>query len=1212
MSKKSAVFIDSRLAKQAIAATLPATADGYLLNQNSEGASQAQSILANLGNNILLSQSTKNVGKAIAVDIPTITEGSDLAGSVDTSASLSIGESAQGLISNNKDHDWYKVQLEAGKTYTFAAIGTGLNALSDPLLNLRDASGNIVVSDNDSGPGQSAVIGMSKVFKAQYSGAYYLDVASKDAGLGQYGISVIESNAANGYKPSFDLKMAAAALHTDEQAGLPSDWNQINGTTQGQGLNLTFSFRDSVTYTNQDTPTFSKCSVAEMGAVSSILNLFSDICNLTFTRVAPSGYSNDAQLVIANYTNPNDGAGAYANYPSTDQEAGDLWLNTANGIATDAITLGSYSWFTIMHELGHAFGLSHPGDYNAGNGTPTYSNSAQFIEDTQQYSMMSYWDGSNTGQVPGEFATCFTPLLLDIYELQTLYGVNNATRSGDTIYGFNSSIGDAYQFSADVVPYCCIWDGAGEDAIDASGYSQNQLINLTPGMFSNVGVGVSNVSIAIGASIEIAIGGTGDDVIIGSGNDNQLKGGAGNDTINGGLGIDKVIYQGLKAQYLMTENNNGTWVITDTVQNRDGTDSLTDIEKIQFSDQLYSLPDALAPTVISFTPNDGALGIELGANIILKFSEAIQKGTGIIYLRSGSATGNIVEQFNVANSNRLSISDNKLTLDPSADLLNNTNYYVILELGAVKDLAGNAYQGINSYDFTTASNIFTGTSSNDNLLGTIWNDQLLGLAGNDRLNGGKGNDTLTGGAGVDTFDIDSGIDTVTDLGAGGADILKVAVDATVNATINKAWTATAATSNSGTANISTSGLAINLMSVATGTSGFNLTNVGVATTLTGSALADKLMGGAGDDILVGGKGNDTLTGGNGIDTFTVTSGTDTITDLGAGGVDIVTVAQGAIANATINSAWIATSATSNSGTANISTSGLAVNLSLVTKGSGGFNVSNTGAATTLSGSGLSDKLVGGAYNDILLGGAGNDTLVGGSGNDKLTGGIGIDTFSVTSGTDSITDLGAGGADVLTVGLGSNVNATINTAWIATAATSNNGTANINTSGLAVNLASVIAGKNGFTVTNIGGATTLNGSSFADVLIGGKGNDTLVGGLGSDMLTGGAGNDVFVFNTAANASAQDTINDFISGSDKLQFKKTIFSKLGAVGDLKAAEFNAGNFISGQDATDRIIYNNKTGGLYYDADGNGVNASVQIALIGITSHPELKYTDIQIIA
>jgi hypothetical protein len=36
------------------------------------------------------------------------------------------------------------------------------------------------------------------------------------------------------------------------------------------------------------------------------------------------------------------------------------------------------------------------------------------------------------------------------------------------------------------------------------------------------------------------------------------------------------------------------------------------------------------------------------------------------------------------------------------------------------------------------------------------------------------------------------------------------------------------------------------------------------------------------------------------------------------------------------------------------------------------------------------------------------------------------------------------------------------------------------------------------------------------------------------------------------------------------------------------------------------------LYYDADGNGVNASVQIALIGITSHPELKYTDIQIIA
>jgi len=261
---------------------------------------------------------------------------------------------------------------------------------------------------------------------------------------------------------------------------------------------------------------------------------------------------------------------------------------------------------------------------------------------------------------------------------------------------------------------------------------------------------------------------------------------------------------------------------------------------------------------------------------------------------------------------------------------------------------------------------------------------------------------------------------------------------------------------------------------------------------------------------------------------------------------------------------------------------------------------------------------------LLVGTNGNDILNGGIGNDTLTGGLGIDTFKISSGTDTITDLGAGGADILNISLGATVNATISTAWIATSSSSNNGIANITTLGFSVNLDLVTAGTNGFNVTNNGVATTLKGSGLADKLVGGTGNDTLIGGAGNDTLAGGSGvdslsggtgNDVFIFNTTANATTnKDTITDFASGTDKLQFSKSVFSGLGVqVGNLSQAQFWSGaNVTSAHDADDRIVYNSSTGALYYDADGNGGTAAVQIAVIGVSTHPTLVYSDIQIIA
>mgnify|MGYP000149046262 CR=1 FL=1 len=72
-------------------------------------------------------------------------------------------------------------------------------------------------------------------------------------------------------------------------------------------------------------------------------------------------------------------------------------------------------------------------------------------------------------------------------------------------------------------------------------------------------------------------------------------------------------------------------------------------------------------------------------------------------------------------------------------------------------------------------------------------------------------------------------------------------------------------------------------------------------------------------------------------------------------------------------------------------------------------MTNTGAATTLTGSAQADTLLGGTGNDSLLGGSGDDRLTGAGGSDLLTGGSRADNFVFTllTGVDHITDFVSG-------------------------------------------------------------------------------------------------------------------------------------------------------------------------------------------------------------
>ncbi|MEO3387099.1 DUF4214 domain-containing protein [Mesorhizobium sp. CAU 1741] len=348
---------------------------------------------------------------------------------------------------------------------------------------------------------------------------------------------------------------------------------------------------------------FETLNSKQQQATHDAMKLWNDLIAIDIQK---AGSASDADIVLGVSDMPST---AWAYTPSSSTQGGDVWLGSTSWLVSPA--KGNYGYMTIMHEIGHALGLSHPHEQKTllmgaaipdgpaeglcpccggavhgevSNGQASNAQAAgetslaaasfQGVRaiDAMAWSLMSYRSYSGADMSRGytneTFGYAQTPMARDIAAIQHLYGADYETRSGDTVYRWSETTGEKFINGAGQGKpggnkvFETVWDGGGRDTFDFSNHTTDLTVDLAPGAWTsfnnaqlaNLGSGQKapgNVALAylhegdVRATVENAIGGSGNDKITGNAADNVLVGGAGDDVITGVAGRNVLVGDGL-------------------------------------------------------------------------------------------------------------------------------------------------------------------------------------------------------------------------------------------------------------------------------------------------------------------------------------------------------------------------------------------------------------------------------------------------------------------------------------------------------------------------------------------------------------------------------------------------------------------------------------------------------------------------------------------
>lgn len=410
----------------------------------------------------------------------------------------------------------------------------------------------------------------------------------------------------NNFKISGDYRIDAL-IYVDNNR-----WNVASAV--GTPVTLTYSFMTSVPSYGGNTSgkdkNFYAFNAEQQLATQAILSEISAAAGITFVQ------KEDANSVQIRFglNDQSDSAG-YAMPPPSDvsktasttyMEAGDVWMNNDAGFKASTLAPGTFYRETLLHEVLHAIGLKHPGTYNAGSDPEpidNYTNILGALEDNTSYTIMSYIYAPNLvslGLDDGSVAR-YNMGVYDLLALRYLYGSGNIN-AGDTTYTVTDAWGTYLRTIDDV---------SGLNTLNLSALTTGASIDLNQGAFSSVGklatgdLAKNNVSISYGTVVQNLVGSSYADVVVGNASQNTIQtglgndvitGAGGNDTLDGGAGLDTAVWTSASSNYELTlvSSTSGGIVNTATWQVKaktgtDGTDTLTNIERLKFSDTYVAL-----------------------------------------------------------------------------------------------------------------------------------------------------------------------------------------------------------------------------------------------------------------------------------------------------------------------------------------------------------------------------------------------------------------------------------------------------------------------------------------------------------------------------------------------------------------------------------------------------------------------------------------------
>ena len=667
-----------------------------------------------------------------------VTETADAAESTATAYRLMVGQSATGVISSDIDEDWFAIDLVAGERYDFRLLGFGGTYLDDPYLRLLNASGTQITFNDD---GDDSYWGnhwqdSALSFTATYSGRYYLQVDAYSTGIGTYLLSVTPD--VTGSLPEFTLDEIAWQLINHGVA-------YFNVTVPEGEPPLPEAVAFDVGTDNSISVNITALNADGQALATAALEVWSAYLGFNFTYVSSS----------AEITFDDDQDGAFASGVTSGNDIISATINVSTDWLDEGSSLSSYAFETYLHEIGHALGLAHGGNYN---GSAEYGIDNYYVNDSLAWSIMSYMqaDGDDITDtwntyMDAAFQDMYTPMIADLIAVQYLYGTSASSFAGNTTYGFGGTTGlaalDNAATRSGALMAMTVFDTGGIDTLDFSQTAAAQVISLSSESLSSVLGGRHNVGIARGVVIEHAISGSGNDLLVGNSAANQLTGGDGNDTLNGGDG-DDTLYGGAGDDYYVLSAGND--VIIDT-SGRNGISSAADIDLSVSGLNAFHRALLLGEGSADITGNsqDNTLEGNTADNLIYGST-----GRDTIYGWSGDdvpyggGEADVIIGWAGADTIFGGDGDDILSYASSARAVN-VNLATNQARGGHAE--GDVFSQIEGVVGSTGADTLRGSTGHNYFDGSSGNDIIYGGAGNDTIAGSWGKDALYGDAGRDSF-----------------------------------------------------------------------------------------------------------------------------------------------------------------------------------------------------------------------------------------------------------------------------------------------------------------------------------------------------------------------------------------------------------------------------------------------------------------------------